>query len=145
MKKSRRYRRGGILIGEEDPSPMNGVGNLFDTAMVFSVALLVALVMSYSLPELLNPTEDLTIVKNPGSKDMQIIVKEEGKPIEVMNMTENIGGGTGEVLGTAYQLADGRVIYVPDSGNDTSASDGTSSSGSTSTSTKSVSTKSASN
>lgn len=138
MKKSRRYRRGGILIGEEDPSPMNGVGNLFDTAMVFSVALLVALVMSYNLPELLNPTEDLTIVKNPGSKDMQIIVKEEGKPIEVMNMTENIGGGTGEVLGTAYQLADGRVIYVPDSGNDTSASDGTSSSGSTSTSIKSV-------
>jgi hypothetical protein len=138
MKKSRRYRRGGILIGEEDPSPMNGVGNLFDTAMVFSVALLVALVMYYSLPELLNTTEDLTIVKNPGSKDMQIIVKEEGKPIEVMNMTENIGGGTGEVLGTAYQLADGRVIYVPDSGNDTSASDGTSSSGSTSTSIKSV-------
>ncbi len=122
MQKSRRYRRSGILIGEEDPSPMNGVGNLFDTAMVFSVALLVALVMSYSLPELLNPTEDLTIVKNPGSQDMQIIVKEEGKPIEVLNMTENIGGGTGEVLGTAYQLADGRVIYVPDSGNKTSSS-----------------------
>jgi len=66
MKKSRRYRRGGNLIGEEDPSPMNGVGNLFDTAMVFSVALLVALVMSYSLPELLNPSEDLTIVKKSG-------------------------------------------------------------------------------
>jgi len=137
MQKSRRYRRGGILIGEEDPSPMNGVGNLFDTAMVFSVALLVALVMSYSLPELLNPTEDLTIVKNPGSKDMQIIVKEEGKPIEVMNMTENIGGGTGEVLGTAYQLADGRVIYVPD---DNSTSTGTSSSANTSSSTRSAST-----
>lgn len=123
MQKQRRYRRSVTLIGEEDPSPMNGVSNLFDTAMVFSVALLVALVMSYNLPELLNPTEDLTIVKNPGSKDMQIIVKEEGKPIEVMNMTDNIGGGTGEVLGTAYQLADGRVIYVPDdSGNDTFSS-----------------------
>ncbi|MCO5384321.1 MAG: DUF2149 domain-containing protein [Methanosarcina barkeri] len=139
MKKSRRYRRGGILIGEEDPSPMNGVGNLFDTAMVFSVALLVALVMSYSLPELLNPTEDLTIVKNPGSKDMQIIVKEEGKPIEVMNMTENIGGGTGEVLGTAYQLADGRVIYVPDS------EGGTSTSTNKSVPTKSIPVKPASN
>lgn len=145
MQKSRRYRRGGILIGEEDPSPMNGVSNLFDTAMVFSVALLVALVMSYSLPELLNPSEDLTIVKNPGSQDMQIIVKEEGKPIEVLNMTDNIGGGTGEVLGTAYKLADGRVIYVPDD-NDTSSggtiSSGSTSSPSTSASTKSVSTKS---
>lgn len=128
MSKSRRYRRSGILIGEDDPSPMNGVGNLFDTAMVFSVALLVALVMSYSLPELLNSSEDLTIVKNPGSQDMQIIVKEEGKPIEVLNMTDNIGGGTGEALGTAYKLADGRVVYVPDDseGNGTSTSTNTS-------------------
>ena len=78
---------------------MNGVVNVFDVAMVFSVALLVALVMSYHLPELLNSSEDFTIVKNPGSQDMQIIIKEEGKPIEVMNMTDNIGGGTGEVLG----------------------------------------------
>ncbi|MGA9189705.1 MAG: DUF2149 domain-containing protein [Methanosarcina sp.] len=137
MKKSRRYRRGGILIGEEDPSPMNGVGNLFDTAMVFSVALLVALVMSYSLPELLNPRENLTIVKNPGSQDMQIIIKEGGKPIEVMNMTDNIGGGTGEVLGTAYQLADGRVIYVPDD-----SEGGTSTSTNKSVPTKSLSEKS---
>lgn len=128
MSKSRRYRRSGILIGEDDPSPMNGVGNLFDTAMVFSVALLVALVMSYSLPELLNSSEDLTIVKNPGSQDMQIIVKEEGKPIEVLNMTDNIGGGTGEALGTAYKLADGRVVYVPEDseGNGTSTSTNTS-------------------
>jgi len=141
MKKSRRYRRGRIFIGEDDPSPMNGVGNLFDTAMVFSVALLVALVMSYSLPELLNPSEDLTIVKNPGSQDMQIIVKEEGKPIEVMNMTDNIGGGTGEVLGTAYQLADGRVIYVPDD----SDGNGTSASANKSVPTKSIPVKSTSN
>jgi hypothetical protein len=115
MQKPRRYRRVGILNGEDDPSPMNGISNLFDTAMVFSVALLVALVMSYSLPELLNPAEDLTILKNPGSQDMQIIIKEEGKSIEVLNMTDNIGGGTGEVLGTAYRLADGRVIYMPES------------------------------
>jgi Uncharacterized conserved protein len=82
--------------------------------MVFSVALLVALVMSYQMPELLNPTEDITLVKNPGQKDMQIIIKEEGKPLEVLNMTEQIGGGQGEALGTAYKLADGRVVYVPE-------------------------------
>ena len=49
---------------------------------------------------------------------MKIIIK-EGQNIEVLNMTEQIGGGTGEALGTAYQLADGRVVYVPDSGNET--------------------------
>lgn len=114
MRKSRRQRRIGPLNDADDESPMSRVGNLFDTAMVFSVALLVALVMSYHLPELLNPSENLTIVKNPGQPNMKVIIKEEGKPIEVLNMTENIGGGTGEALGTAYKLADGRVIYVPE-------------------------------
>ena len=113
--KSRRYHRTGLFADPEDQNPLTGVANLFDVAMVFSVALLVALVMSYQLPELLNPNEDITIVKNPGQQDMKIIIKEEGKPIEVLNMTDNIGGGTGEALGTAYKLADGRVIYVPES------------------------------
>ncbi|WP_369694338.1 DUF2149 domain-containing protein [Methanosarcina sp. KYL-1] len=54
---------------------------------------------------------------------MKIIIKEKGQPIEVLNMTNNIGGETGEALGTAYRLADGRVIYVPENGeaNETAA------------------------
>ncbi|AAM03798.1 DUF2149 domain-containing protein [Methanosarcina acetivorans] len=130
MRKSRRYRRTGLLNDPEEQNPMTGVANLFDVAMVFSVALLVALVMSYHLPELLSSNEDITIVKNPGAEDMKIIIKDQGKPIEVLNMTENIGGGTGEALGTAYKLADGRVIYVPEDseGNETSTSSGTSTS-----------------
>lgn len=124
MRKTRRYRRTGLLHDEDEQSPMANVANVFDVAMVFSVALLVALVMSYHLPELLSSNEDITIVKNPGADDMKIIIKEEGKPIEVLNMTDNIGGGTGEALGTAYKLADGRVVYVPEDseGNSTSAS-----------------------
>lgn len=118
--RQRRYRRTGLLSDEEERNPLEGVANLFDTAMVFAVALMLALLMSYNLTDLLNPTESTTIVKNPGQKDMQIIVKEEGKPIEVMNLTDQIGGGSGDVLGTAYKLADGRVVYVPDSGNETS-------------------------
>ncbi|WP_440946046.1 DUF2149 domain-containing protein [Methanosarcina sp. T3] len=130
MRKSRRYRRTGLLNDPEEQNPMTGVANLFDVAMVFSVALLVALVMSYHLPELLSSNEDITIVKNPGAEDMKIIIKDQGKPIEVLNMTDNIGGGTGEALGTAYKLADGRVIYVPEDseGNETSTSSGTSTS-----------------
>ncbi|AKB27015.1 hypothetical protein MSSAC_0332 [Methanosarcina siciliae C2J] len=133
MRKSRRYRRTGLLNDPEDQNPMTGVANLFDVAMVFSVALLVALVMSYHLPELLSSNEDITIVKNPGAEDMKIIIKDQGKPIEVLNMTDNIGGGTGEALGTAYKLADGRVIYVPEdaegnTSSDTATSTGTSAS-----------------
>lgn len=114
MRKTRRFRRTGLLHAEDEQSPMVTVANVFDVAMVFSVALLVALVMSYHLPELLSSSEDFTIVKNPGAEDMKIIIKEEGKPIEVLNMTDSIGGGTGEALGTAYKLADGRVLYVPE-------------------------------
>lgn len=119
---TRRHRRTGLINNEDEQNPLTGVANLFDIAMVFSVALLVALVMSYQMPELLSPTEDITLVKNPGQKDMQIIIKEQGKPIEVLNMTDQIGGGTGEALGTAYKLADGRVVYVPEEegGNTTS-------------------------
>ncbi|WP_321428949.1 DUF2149 domain-containing protein [uncultured Methanolobus sp.] len=111
MKRKSRRR---LIDNEDEQNPLTGVANLFDIAMVFSVALLVALVMSYQLPELLDPNEDITIVKNPGQQDMKIIIKDEGKPIEVLNMTDEVGGGTGEALGTAYRLADGRVIYVPE-------------------------------
>jgi hypothetical protein len=114
VKGSKRYRRTGLINNEDEQNPLTGVANLFDIAMVFSVALLVSLVMSYQMPELLSPTEDITLVKNPGQKDMQIIIKEEGQPLEVLNMTDQIGGGQGEALGTAYKLADGRVVYVPE-------------------------------
>lgn len=126
MRKTRRFRRTGLLHAEDEQSPMVTVANVFDVAMVFSMALLVALVMSYHLPELLSSSEDFTIVKNPGAEDMKIIIKEEGKPIEVLNMTDSIGGGTGEALGTAYKLADGRVIYVPEDSESNSTSADTS-------------------
>ncbi|SFM57747.1 DUF2149 domain-containing protein [Methanolobus profundi] len=113
MTRRRRSRRRRLLDHEEEQNPLTGVANLFDIAMVFSVALLVALVMSYQLPELLSPTDDITIVKNPGQKDMQMIIKEEGEPVKVLNMSEELGTGTGEALGTAYRLADGSIIYVP--------------------------------
>lgn len=48
-----RRHRLGLLGDSEDDDPMSGVANLFDTAMVFAVALLLALVMSYNVPELL--------------------------------------------------------------------------------------------
>ncbi len=104
-------RRRLILDDEEDP--LSGVANLFDAAMVFAVALLVALVMSASVPELLNPKANLTVVKNPGQDNMQVIIK-KGQEIKVLNMTEEVASGQGRRLGTAYRLATGEVIYVPD-------------------------------
>jgi hypothetical protein len=127
MQKSRKYRRHSLLNDSDDHNPMSGVINVFDVAIVLVMALMVVLAMSPHLPNVLKLGENTTIIRNPGSQNMQIVVKEEGKPIEVMNMTDKIGGGTGEVLGTAYRLADGRVIYVPDNkGNSSSTSSSTS-------------------
>jgi hypothetical protein len=108
-----RRRRLGVLNDPEDDDPMSGVANLFDTAMVFAVALLLALVVSYNVPELLQPEASVTIVKNPGDPNMQIIIKDMDN-IQVLNMTENIAGGQGTRMGTAYQLENGMVVYVPE-------------------------------
>jgi hypothetical protein len=108
-----RQRRLGVLNDAEDDDPMSGVANLFDTAMVFAVALLLALVVSYNVPELLQPEASVTIVKNPGDPNMQIIIKDMDE-IQVLNMTEKIAGGQGTRMGTAYQLENGLVVYVPE-------------------------------
>lgn len=105
------------LLGkdEEDNDPMSVVGNLFDVAMVFAVALMVALVTRYNMTEMLNQ-EDFTIVKNPGKENMEIITKEGEKinrytPSEDQTSDE---GRRGKKIGIAYELENGEIIYVPE-------------------------------
>jgi hypothetical protein len=107
-----RRRKLGMLDDSED-DPMSGVANLFDVAMVFAIALLLALVISYNIPELLTPEASVTIVKNPGDPNMQIIIKNMDQ-IQILNMTDKIAGGQGTKMGTAYQLESGMVVYVPE-------------------------------
>ena len=56
-----------LLRKEEDSDPMSVVSNLFDVAMVFAVALMVALVTRYNMTEMFSQ-EDFTMVKNPGKE-----------------------------------------------------------------------------
>lgn len=67
-----------LLRKEEDSDPMSVVSNLFDVAMVFAVALMVALVTRYNMTEMFSQ-EDFTMVKNPGKENMEIITKEGQK------------------------------------------------------------------
>ena len=76
------------LLNKEDGSdPMSVVSNLFDVAMVFAVALMVALVSRYNMTEMFSK-EDFTMVKNPGKEDMEIITK-EGEKINRYTPSEN--------------------------------------------------------
>jgi len=92
---------------------MSGVANLFDAAIVFAVALLLAMVMHFHLPVLLDGQQEVTILKNPGKPNMEIIQR-KGQKLEHYQMTKQTLGGEGEKLGTAYRLLSGEVVYVPE-------------------------------
>ena len=59
----------------EEHDPVGMLSNLFDVAMVFAVALMVALVTKFNMTEIFSK-DDFTIVKNPGKENMEIITKE---------------------------------------------------------------------
>ena len=101
------------LLEGHDDDPLSGVANLFDVAMVFAIALLLALVTHYRLPELLSAQQDVTILKNPGAPNMEII-RRRGRKLEHYRITRETLGGEGQRLGTAYRLRNGEVVYVPD-------------------------------
>jgi hypothetical protein len=97
---------------QEDP--LLGVANLFDVALVFIVALLLSLMATYQILDFFSETSEITIVKKNEDGQMEIITK-KGKEIKVEKVIDRkIGGEEGIKLGTAYQLKDGRMIYVPD-------------------------------
>ena len=104
-----------VLRKEEDNDPMSVVSNLFDVAMVFAVALMVALVSRYSMTEMFSQ-EDFTMVKNPGKENMEIITK-EGEKINRYTPSEDTSSQSekkGKKVGIAYELENGEIIYVPE-------------------------------
>lgn len=109
-----RSRRQTRLAHDEDDDPMSTVSNLFDVAMVFAVALMVALVTRYSMTEMLT-REDFTMVKNPGKDNMEIITK-EGEKINRYTPSDDQSesGNRGRKVGIAYELENGEIIYVPE-------------------------------
>lgn len=93
--------------------PLTGVANLFDASVVFIVSMMIALFMAYSLLEFLDPKSEVTITKKTEDGKLEIITK-KGKEIKVQKITDRKLVGEGVKLGTAYQLKDGRIIYVPE-------------------------------
>ena len=96
-----------------DEDPLAGVANIFDVAVVFIVGLMVTLFSVYRMDDLMDPSSEVTIVKTNSEGLREIIVK-KGTEITAYELTGETLGGEGERLGTAYRLADGQIIYVPD-------------------------------
>lgn len=110
-KKQRRVSRFSV---DEDTDPLSVIVNLFDVAMVFAVALMVAMVMHMNMTEVFTQ-EDYTIVKNPGKDNMEIITK-EGNQINKYTPSQDQSSSQtkGRKVGIAYELENGEIIYVPE-------------------------------
>ncbi len=75
---------------------------------------MVALVTRFQMTEMFSK-DDFTMVKNPGKENMEIITK-KGEKIESYKASDDTqaSGNKGKRVGTAYQLENGEIIYVPD-------------------------------
>lgn len=93
--------------------PIAGVANLFDASVVFIVSMMIALFMAYNLLDLLDPNSEVTITKRSADGSLEVISK-NGRELKASKVTARSLGGTGERLGTAYRLSDGRLVYVPE-------------------------------
>ena len=98
-------------IAEEDP--LAGVANLFDVSIVFIVGLMLTLFSVYRMGDLMDANSEVTMVKTNAQGEREIIVK-KGTQISAYKVTGKTAAGEGERLGTAYRLANGQIIYVPE-------------------------------
>ena len=118
MRRRRSLLRGG---DSDDMDPMGFLINLFDVALVFALALMIALVSNLRMADMLT-SKDFTVVKNPGQPNMEIITREGGKVTRYVGQERQAETGAtpsarqGQRVGTAYRLESGEIIYVPDEG-----------------------------
>lgn len=99
------------LLEESDADdPILSVVNLIDVFLVVIAALLLAVA---SNP--MNPfsADQVTVIKNPGQPNMEIVVK-DGQKLDRYKSSGSIGQGEGAKAGIAYRLKDGSMVYVPE-------------------------------
>ncbi len=82
---------------------MSSVANLFDAAMCFAVALLIAVALREALQ---TPTSGAT------SKAGEVVPTDASELAKYRQST-GVLEGEGERLGVAYRLKSGEVVYVP--------------------------------
>ncbi|WP_372841754.1 DUF2149 domain-containing protein [Phaeovulum sp.] len=101
-----------ILEDEDSDDPILSVVNIIDVFLVIIAVLLITV-----MENPLNPfsAEQVTVIKNPGQPDMEIIIK-DGEEMTTFSSTGAIGSGTGTKAGIAYRMEDGSMVYVPEGG-----------------------------
>ncbi|WP_397571726.1 DUF2149 domain-containing protein [Schlesneria sp. T3-172] len=102
----RRKVRRWEAASEDDP--LAGLVNLFDLWMVFSIALLLALVSA-------SRTRELGSAASPeAAATTEVTPSEQQTRLDQFRVSHEKLKGEGQRLGTAYRLKSGEVVYVPD-------------------------------
>jgi hypothetical protein len=109
----RYMRRRRVGTADRNGDPLDGIVNLWDVAIVLAVGFLVAALAAAGVTGLLT-NKNMTIVTNPGTPQMQVIVKEGDKITKLDMQSGQQAAGSGTLLGSFYKLADGTVVYVPE-------------------------------
>ena len=99
-----------LLQEDESLNPILSAVNLIDVFLVIIAALLIAIAQNP-----MNPfsNDDVTVIKNPGKENMEILIK-KGEELTKYKSSGNIGEGEGLKAGVAYRLKDGSMVYVPE-------------------------------
>lgn len=96
-------------LDTEDDDPVLSTINLIDVFMVVIGMLMIAVINNP-----MNPfaQDKLTIIRNEGQPDMEILSK-DGQKVTRFKASGASGQGDGEKAGTAYRMKDGTMVYVP--------------------------------
>ena len=108
----RYMRRRRVGTSDRNGDPLDGIVNLWDVAIVLAVGFLVAALSAAGVTGLLT-SKNMTIVTNPGTPQMQVIVKDGDKITKLDMQSGQQVAGAGTLMGSFYKLADGTVVYVP--------------------------------
>ena len=97
------------ILDEDDDDPVLSTINLIDVFLVVIGMLLIAVINNP-----MNPfaNDKLTIIRNEGQPNMEIITK-DGQKVTRFKASGASGEGDGEKAGTAYRMKDGSMVYVP--------------------------------
>ena len=108
----RYMRRRHVGTADRSGDPLDGLVNLFVLGLVLAVGFLVAALTAAGLGGLLTD-QNMTIVTNPGTPQMQVIVKEGDQIVKIDMANGAQVQGLGTLVGSFYKLADGTVVWVP--------------------------------
>jgi hypothetical protein len=79
---------------------------------VLAVGFLLAALAGFGISDLLS-SDDMTLVTNPGTDQMQVIVK-QGSEVQTLDVeAASQVSGVGTLIGQFYRLEDGTTVYVP--------------------------------